>query len=114
VGGGAPARVPSRLNAHYQIALRLADVVLAAISVEAGDGRSVGNAFVVDMPTLFGDFLTAAIDEAILGGHGGAVVRQSPQPTRGHPASLSTCGFDDFIATSLRGTRRNPQLQQVG
>jgi 5-methylcytosine-specific restriction enzyme subunit McrC len=77
-GAVVPKWHASRLNARYLIALRLAEMVLASTSVEAGDGDFVSNAFIVDMPTLFEDFLTTALDEAIVRRHGGAVVRQSP------------------------------------
>src|SRR5439155_12340146 len=59
-GEPAPRWRPSRLNARYHIALRLAELVLAGSSVDAGVGRVVSNGFLVDMPRVFEDFLFGA------------------------------------------------------
>jgi 5-methylcytosine-specific restriction enzyme subunit McrC len=67
-----PRRAPlprwyaSRLNEHYQPALRLAEVVLRHASAEpSGDGQVRVAAFVVPMWRVFEDFVTTAVSEAL-------------------------------------------------
>ncbi|MFJ6379299.1 McrC family protein [Kitasatospora sp. NPDC092039] len=64
-GRALPDWTPSRLNAHYQPALRLAAAVLRGGSVDhrAGDVRTSG--FLFDMNKLFEDFTTVALREAL-------------------------------------------------
>jgi 5-methylcytosine-specific restriction enzyme subunit McrC len=58
---------PSRINARYVSALRLAEIVLRNQSAEPGpDGVTVA-AFVVSMPQVFEDFVTVALREALAG-----------------------------------------------
>jgi 5-methylcytosine-specific restriction enzyme subunit McrC len=58
---------PSRINARYVPALRLAEIVLRNQSAEPGpDGVTVA-AFVVSMPQVFEDFVTVALREALAG-----------------------------------------------
>lgn len=56
---------PSRLNARYGAALRLAELVLANQSAEPGPGDVSLAAFVVNMSTVFENFVTTAIREAL-------------------------------------------------
>ena len=60
-----PRWQPSRLNEHYQPALRLAEVVLRNCSAEAGPGGVRVAAFVVSMWKVFEDFVTTALTEAL-------------------------------------------------
>jgi 5-methylcytosine-specific restriction enzyme subunit McrC len=60
-----PSWLPTRLNAHYQPALRLAEVVLRNCSAEAGLGGVRVAAFVVSMWQVFEDFVTTALTEAL-------------------------------------------------
>ena len=64
---GAPLPVwrGSRINARYQGALRLAEVILRHSSAEAGDGTQQSASFVVDMSVVFEDFVGAALREAM-------------------------------------------------
>lgn len=75
-GDAAPAWSPSRLNARYQAALRLAGLVLRATSVEHVPGTVAVNGFLLDMPRLFEDFVTVALREALTGAYGGQVLAQ--------------------------------------
>jgi 5-methylcytosine-specific restriction enzyme subunit McrC len=60
-----PVWQPSRLNAHYAPALRLAEIVLRCQSTETGpDGTTVA-AFVLWMEKLFEDFVAVALREAL-------------------------------------------------
>jgi 5-methylcytosine-specific restriction enzyme subunit McrC len=68
-----PAWQPTRLNAHYHTALRLAELVLRATSVEEGTGGVTVNGFLLDMPKLFEDFVTVALREALVSAYGGRV-----------------------------------------
>ncbi len=73
-----PAWQPTRLNARYHTALRLAELVLRATSVEEGTGGVTVNGFLLDMPKLFEDFVTVALREALVSAHGGRVDDQDP------------------------------------
>ena len=68
-----PAWQPTRLNARYHTALRVAELVLRATSVEQGSGGVTVNGFLLDMPKLFEDFVTVALREALAGTYGGRV-----------------------------------------
>ncbi|MGC4805739.1 McrC family protein [Micromonospora sp. DT233] len=74
-------RVPqwhrTRLNERLVIALRLAELVLADCSIEAGRGGVLANAFLLDMWRVYEDFLSVALRAAIESTHGGAVVFQA-------------------------------------
>jgi 5-methylcytosine-specific restriction enzyme subunit McrC len=76
-GDPIPSWQPSRLNARYHVALRLAELVLRATSVEHAAGTVAINGFLLDMPQLFEDFVTVALREALEGSFGGRVVAQS-------------------------------------
>jgi 5-methylcytosine-specific restriction enzyme subunit McrC len=75
-----PEWQPTRLNARYHVALRLAELVLRATSVEHSAGNVAVNGFLLDMPQLFEDFVTIALREALEKEYGGRVVDQ----WRGH------------------------------
>ncbi|MDQ1248853.1 MAG: 5-methylcytosine-specific restriction enzyme subunit McrC [Actinomycetota bacterium] len=64
-GEALPAWRPTRLNERYLPALRLAELVLANTSAEAGDGTIRVAAFVVDMAKVFEDFVGAALTEGL-------------------------------------------------
>jgi 5-methylcytosine-specific restriction enzyme subunit McrC len=66
-GQRPPAWRPSRLNARYQPALRLAGVILAGASVEhrAGGGGLRIDGFLFDMNQVFEDFVCVALREAL-------------------------------------------------
>ena len=73
-----PAWQPARLNARYHTALRVAELVLRATSVEEGTGGVIVNGFLLDMPKLFEDFVTVALREALVTAYGGRVDDQDP------------------------------------
>ena len=75
-GDPAPEWQPSRLNARYHVALRLAELVLRATSVEHESGGVAINGFLLDMPKLFEDFVTTALREALVATYGGRVQGQ--------------------------------------
>lgn len=63
-GAPPPRWRPNRLNDRYRPALRIAELVLKTLSFEVGeDGLSIAS-FVVNMETVFEDFVTAALTEA--------------------------------------------------
>ncbi len=76
-GDPEPAWQPSRINARYHVALRLAELVLRATSAEHAAGSVAVNGFLLNMPQLFEDFVTFALREAIEGLRGGRVIAQS-------------------------------------
>ncbi|MCX5210080.1 McrC family protein [Kitasatospora sp. NBC_00240] len=64
-GHALPAWQPSRLNTRYQPALRLAEALLTGTSPEHRPGELRLDGFLFDMNTLFEDFVTAALREAV-------------------------------------------------
>ena len=68
-----PGWQATRLNARYHPALRLAELVLRATSVEHDSGTVAVNGFLLDMPRLFEDFVTVALREALVSAYGGRV-----------------------------------------
>ncbi|MBT2534609.1 McrC family protein [Arthrobacter sp. ISL-69] len=64
-GASLPAWSESRLNERYLPALRLAEIILRNMSAEAGLGTHSVASFVVNMATVFEDFLTTALIEAL-------------------------------------------------
>jgi 5-methylcytosine-specific restriction enzyme subunit McrC len=73
-----PQWTPTRLNARYHTALRLAQLVLDATSITGAQGVTLSTGFLLDMPRVFEDFLTAALRSSIEIRYGGAVVGQFP------------------------------------
>jgi 5-methylcytosine-specific restriction enzyme subunit McrC len=71
-----PAWQATRLNGRYHTALRLAELVLRATSVEHEFGGVAVNGFLLDMPKLFEDFITVALREALVPAYGGRVSGQ--------------------------------------
>jgi 5-methylcytosine-specific restriction enzyme subunit McrC len=72
-GDPDPAWQPTRLNARYHTALRLAELVLRSTSVEHRSGGVAANGFLLDMPALFEDFITVALREELVAAYGGRV-----------------------------------------
>ncbi|MFE9857521.1 McrC family protein [Streptomyces sp. NPDC005780] len=64
-GRDLPGWTPSRLNARYQPALRLAEAVLRGTSPEHRAGELTLDGFLFDMNSLFEDFVTGALREAV-------------------------------------------------
>jgi 5-methylcytosine-specific restriction enzyme subunit McrC len=60
-GAPLPSWHPSRLNARYEGPLRLAQLILASTSFEHRVGAVRIDGFVIDMPSIFEDFVTAAM-----------------------------------------------------
>jgi 5-methylcytosine-specific restriction enzyme subunit McrC len=75
-GDQVPVWQPTRVNARYHTALRLAELVLRATSVEHERGGVAVNGFLLDMPRLFEDFVTVALREAIVPVYGGRLAGQ--------------------------------------
>ncbi|WBB52368.1 restriction endonuclease [Verrucosispora sp. WMMD573] len=65
-GAPQPTYRPSRLNARYLPALRLAELVLRNQSAEPGPGDVTMAAFVVNMAKVFEDFVTTALRESLV------------------------------------------------
>jgi 5-methylcytosine-specific restriction enzyme subunit McrC len=89
-GEQIPGWQATRLNARYHTALRLAELVLRATSVEHESGTVGINGFLLDMPRLFEDFVTVALRETLVSAYGGRVDDQD----RNH--------FDEAGQVSLR------------
>jgi 5-methylcytosine-specific restriction enzyme subunit McrC len=80
-GDPVPSWQATRLNVRYHVALRLAELVLRATSIEHEGSHLVAvNGFLLNMPQLFEDFVTVALREAIEPTYGGVVEGQ----WRGH------------------------------
>lgn len=65
LGAPLPAWTESRLNERYGPALRLGEIILRNMSAEAGLGQHLVASFVVNMATVFEDFVTTALREAL-------------------------------------------------
>jgi 5-methylcytosine-specific restriction enzyme subunit McrC len=76
-GSCVPLWEPTRLNARYHAALRLASLVLEETSVEHDFGNVAVNGFLIDMPSLFEQFVAVALREAITARFGGLVEGQA-------------------------------------
>ncbi|QXV61541.1 McrC family protein [Amycolatopsis sp. TNS106] len=74
-GDNLPPWRPSRLNARYHRALRLADIVLRGASVEHDPGDVTVNGFLFDMARVFEDFVTTALRDALATSHGYCVLQ---------------------------------------
>ena len=61
---------------RYHTALRLAELVLRATSVEHDRGGVAVNGFLLDMPQLLEEFVTVALREAIVPVYGGRLAGQ--------------------------------------
>jgi 5-methylcytosine-specific restriction enzyme subunit McrC len=77
IGRPREASMPTltRLNERYGPALRLAELILHASSIDAPKGPLVANAFVFDMNKVFEDFVSVAL-RAAMQGFGGDVRAQ--------------------------------------
>lgn len=68
VGADDLDRIPiTRLNAHYEPALRLARLLLANLTLVDQRGQSTAASFLVDMPHLFERFVTRRLRRALSG-----------------------------------------------
>lgn len=76
-GSPLPAWTPSRLNDRYIPALRLAEIILKNMSAEAGLGPHRVASFVVNMSTVFENFVTTALAESLFK-YPGETVAQYP------------------------------------
>ncbi|WP_364308204.1 McrC family protein [Paenarthrobacter nitroguajacolicus] len=64
-GAPLPSWTESRLNDRYVPALRLSEIILRNMSAEAGLGQRMVASFVVNMATVFEDFVATALKEAL-------------------------------------------------
>ena len=69
-GHPLPRCQPTRLNARYHHALRLAELVLRGASVEHRPGDVTVSGFLFDMARVFENFVTVALREALAGSGG--------------------------------------------
>lgn len=65
LGAPLPTWTESRINDHYVPALRLSEIILRTMSAEAGTGHLAVASFVVNMATVFEDFVGTALTEAL-------------------------------------------------
>lgn len=79
-GQPLPETPPTRLNTRYQPALTLARMVLRSRSVDALEAGVRATGFLINMNTVFEDFVTISLTEA-LAAHGGRCVAQAPGHT---------------------------------
>ena len=77
-GARLPAWTVSRLNARYEPALRLAEVILRSHSFELGRGRVPAVGFLLNMAKVFEDFVVGALGAALVEQFGGRVAAQDP------------------------------------
>ncbi|WP_108719160.1 McrC family protein [Miniimonas sp. S16] len=89
---------PTRLNAAYHPALRLADVVLHRLGLGTTEGGQPTASFIVDMAATFEDFVTAAVRESL--------VR--------HAAGVTTGQFRDHLDVGRRVPIRPDIVHSTG
>ncbi|WFE65134.1 restriction endonuclease [Micromonospora sp. WMMD714] len=77
-GTPVPRTVPNRFTARYQPALRLARLILAGAGIEHIPGSTLATGFVFDLNTVFEDWLTTALGDALTTHYGGTIARQHP------------------------------------
>jgi 5-methylcytosine-specific restriction enzyme subunit McrC len=65
VAGPAPAWIPTRLNARYQVPLWLGELILAGDAVDQVPGTVRISGFLLDMAKVYEDFLTAALGRSL-------------------------------------------------
>ncbi len=90
----------TRLNARYHAALRLAELVMRATSVEHEFGPVAVNGFLLDMPRLFEDFVIVALREALVSAYGGRVDDQD----RNHFDEAGQVRLRPDIVWKIRGS----------
>lgn len=76
-GQALPITPPSRLNAHYQPALTLARMILRSRSVDVLDAGIRASGFLVNMNTVFEDFVTTALTRAFAHSGGRCVAQDT-------------------------------------
>jgi 5-methylcytosine-specific restriction enzyme subunit McrC len=99
-GDSVPIWHASRLNARYHAALRLAELVLRATSVEHQRGGVAVNGFLLDMPKIFEDFVTVALRESLVPRYGGRVADQD----RSHFDEAAQVALRPDIVWKVRGS----------
>lgn len=77
-GAQLPDWRPNRLNSRYHTALRLAEIVWRATSPEHVPGEVTATGFLFDLATVFEDFVTVALGEALPLHGPGTAHRQFP------------------------------------
>jgi len=99
-GAPLPAWTESRINGHYVPALRLSEIILRTMSAEADLGRRTVASFVVNMATVFEDFVATALREALepyLGLTECQYEAFMDQPEPGYPSSDRVRMFVDVV-----------------
>jgi 5-methylcytosine-specific restriction enzyme subunit McrC len=76
-GRPMPAWIATQVNARLWPALRLAELVLSGKSIDVRTGHVTANGLLIDLATLFEEFLTVALRVAILSRSGGSLVAQA-------------------------------------
>ena len=89
-GGRLPRWQPSRLNERYHHALRLAEIVWRATSPDHAPGAVAATGFLIEMWSVFEDFVTTALAEHLGRRELGAGVPQYP------------CHLDEASAVPMR------------
>lgn len=89
-GAGLPSWRITRLNRRYELALELSRLVLAASSFEHRAGQVPVDGFVLDLPRIFEDFVTACVRDALQALLPGSQVRGQ------FPMTLDTDGEVDL------------------
>lgn len=95
-----PTWWPSRLNARYHKALRLAELVLRGASVEHRPGNVTVSGFLFDMARVFEDFVTVALRDAFTGSGGRCVLQATHHLDERHAIRM----IPDFVRYADDGT----------
>ncbi|WP_131738045.1 McrC family protein [Actinomadura roseirufa] len=99
-GQETPVWSPTRLNARYQPAVRLAELVLRGASVEHRPGDTTVSGFLFDMARVFEDFITVALREALSASSGHCVLQATHHLDESHAIRI----VPDFVHYTDDGT----------
>ena len=102
-GDATPAWHPSRVNAHYQPALVLAELVLRHASFSIDHGAIRAASFVVPMWKVYEDFVAVALREA-LKDFPGSTVEQDPSSLDEWQPQVAAVRMDIDIVHRVGGT----------
>ncbi|MEE6261173.1 McrC family protein [Plantactinospora sonchi] len=76
-GQPTPAWIPTRTNTRLWPALRLAELVLSGRSIDVRTGHVAVNGLLIDLATLFEEFVTASLRAALQSRFGGLLIAQA-------------------------------------
>jgi 5-methylcytosine-specific restriction enzyme subunit McrC len=106
-----PIWEPTRLNSRYHSALRLAELVLRATSIEHSSSGVAVTGFLFDVPELFEEFVTVAVRDELEARFGGRVAAQDDRHFLDHADTVRLKPDIIWYRARRAGRRRGRQVQ---